>query len=100
MADMRFLKAHHQRPEFREAEPLRYLTAQDATFGFRSDFAFAGNDKHEGQPFTVGALKETRQGPVRAGLRHAVQVEPGFDLFPAARKLRTLAASQWRERGR
>ena len=33
MADMGFLEADHQRAEFRQAEPLRHLTAQHAALG-------------------------------------------------------------------
>ena len=36
MADMRFLKADHQRAEFRQAQPLRHLAAQHAALGFRA----------------------------------------------------------------
>src|SRR5450631_4640240 len=62
MADMGFLKADHQRPEFRQAEPLRHLAAQHPAFVFRSDSALAGDDQHEGQAAAVGALQEAEQG--------------------------------------
>ena len=39
----------------------------------------AGSSNH-----LLGAQKP-EQGVVRLGLRHAVQIEPAFDLFPAAR---------------
>ena len=48
----------------------------------------------------MGALQEARQRAVGAGLRHAVQVEPGIDLLSAARQLRALAASERRQRRR
>ena len=84
MADMRFLEADHQRTEFRQAEPVRHLAAQHPAFGFGAEFAFAGDDENEGQALAVGALQKTEQRAVGAGLRHAVQVEPGIDLLAAA----------------
>ena len=84
MADMRFLEADHQRTEFRQAQPLRHLAAQHPAFGFGADFALAGDDEHEGQALAVGALQEAEQRAVGAGLRHAVQIEPGIDLLAAA----------------
>ena len=62
--------------------------------------ALAGDDKNEGQAVAAGALKERQQRAMRPGLRHAVQIEPAFDLFPAARQLRAFAAAQWRQRRR
>ena len=100
MADMGFLKTDHQRAEFRQAQPLRHLAAQYAALGFGAHFAFAGDDQHECQAIAVGALQEARKRAVGAGLRHAMQVEPGFDLLAAARQLRALAASQRRQRRR
>ena len=84
MADMRFLKADHQRAKLREIQPLRHLAAQHPTLGISSRATFAGNDEHERQAVAVGALQETEQLAVGARLRHAVQVEPGIDLLPPA----------------
>src|SRR6188472_1114416 len=75
MADMGFLEADHQRAEFRQAEPLRHLTAQHAALGLSAHLALAGDDEHEGQPVMMGALQETEQRAMRPRLRHAVQVE-------------------------
>ena len=101
MADMGFLEADHQRAEFRQAQPLRHLAAQHAALGFgAADLALAGDDEHEGQAVAVRALQERQQRAVGAGLRHAVQIEPGIDFFAAARKLRALAASDRRQRRR
>src|SRR5260370_35693648 len=61
MADMRFLKADHQRAKLRETQPLRHLAAQHPALGISSRAPFAGHDKHEGQAATVGALQETEQ---------------------------------------
>ena len=44
------------------------------------------------RPSLMGALQEAGQRAVGAGLRHAVQIEPGVDLLAAARQLRALAA--------
>ena len=100
MADMGFLEADHQRAEFRQAEPLRHLTAQHAALGLGPDLALAGDDEHEGQPVMMGALQEAEQRAMRPRLRHAVQVEPGIDLLPAARQMRPLAAADRRQRRR
>ena len=100
MADMGFLEADHQRAEFRQAKPLRHLTAQHATLGLGADLALAGDDEHEGQPVMMGALQKTKQRAVRPRLRHAVQVEPGVDLLPPARQMRPLAAADRRQRRR
>ena len=98
MADMRFLKADHQRTEFRQAQPLRHLAAQHAALGFGADLAFTGDDENESQALAVGALQEAEQHAVGAGLRHAVQIEPGIDLLAATRQLRTLATAERRQR--
>src|SRR5712691_6471845 len=101
MADMRFLKADYKRAKLRETQPLRYQAAQHPALGIGSRrAAFAGDYKHERQAVAVGALQETEQLAMGARLRHAVQVEPGIDLLPPARKLRTLAASKRRQRRR
>src|SRR6266404_9339230 len=84
MADMRFLKADHQRAKLRQTEPLRHLAAQHPALGISSRAAFAGDDKHERQAVAAGALQETEQFAMGSGLRHAVQVEPGIDLLPPA----------------
>ena len=87
MADMRLLEADHQRTEFRQAQPLRHLAAQHAAFGFTTaDLALAGDDKHEGEAFAMRALKEAVQHTMRAGLRHAVQIEPRVDLAAPTRQ--------------
>src|SRR5258708_33216441 len=98
MADMGFLKAYHQRAEFRQAQPLRHLAAQHATLEFGAHLALAGDDEHERQALAVGALQKPRQCAAGARQRHAVQVEPGVDLLPPAWKLRALAASKPRQR--
>src|ERR1043166_9033406 len=100
MADMGFLEADHQRAEFRQAEPSRHLTAQHAPLGLRPDLALAGDDEHESQPVMMGALQEAEQRPMRPRLRHAVEVEPGVDLLPPTRQMRSLAAADWRQRRR
>ena len=46
------------------------------------------------------ALQEAEQRAMRAGLGHAVQIEPGIDLLPAPRELRSLAAADRRQRRR
>ena len=85
MSDVGFFKTNHNGPKLREVQPLRHLAAKYAAFGFRSHrAAFAGDDEHEGQALGMGALQEARQGAVGAQLRHAVQIEPGIDLLPAA----------------
>jgi hypothetical protein len=56
-----------------------------AATGVGAGFALAGDDEDEGQAVAMGALQKRRERAVRPGLRHAVQVEPGFDLLPAAR---------------
>src|ERR1700722_7439503 len=48
----------------------------------------------------MGALQEPEQCPVRAGLGHAVQIKPGIDFLPSARKLRTLATPKRDQRRR
>jgi hypothetical protein len=48
----------------------------------------------------MGALQETKQRAVRPRLRHAMQVEAGIDLLPAARQMRPLAATDRRQRRR
>ena len=59
MSDMSFLEAYHQRTEFRQAQPLRHLAAQDPAFGFTSRCAsFTGDDKHERQSLAVGAMQK------------------------------------------
>jgi hypothetical protein len=100
MADMGFVKTNHQRTEFRQTKPLRHLAAQHPALGFSSHFAFASNDKHEGQPIVVGALQKAEQRAMGARLRHAMQVEPGIDLLPPARQLRALATPERRQRRR
>src|SRR6201999_1649679 len=81
MADMRLLKADHQRTEFRQAQPLRHLAAQHTALGFRAHFALAGDDEYERQAVAMGALQEARQRAMGTGLRHAVQVDAGVDLL-------------------
>jgi hypothetical protein len=101
MADMRLLEADHQRAEFGQAEPLRDLAAQYAAFGF-AHLALACDDEHEGEAVMMRALQEAEQRPMGAALRHAMQVEPRFDLAFAARQPRALAAPErcqrWRGR--
>src|SRR6266702_2522612 len=59
MTDMCFLKADHQRAEFRQAQPLRHLAAQHPTLGFGPDgAALAGDDEHKRQAIAVGPLQE------------------------------------------
>src|ERR1700726_2065928 len=56
MADMRFLKADHQRAKFRQAQPLRHLAPQHAALGFGSaHFALTGDDKDKSQAVGMGA---------------------------------------------
>src|ERR1700761_9540485 len=87
MADMGFLEADDQRAKFRQAQPLRYLAAQHAAFGLAAaDLALAGDDEHEGVAFDVGALQESVQRTMGAGLRHAMQVEPRVDLAAPTRQ--------------
>src|SRR5882672_8394491 len=82
MADMGFLEADHQRPEFRQAQPLRHLAAEHAALRLCSHLALAGDDEHEGQPLMMRALQKSEQGVMGADLRHAVKIEPGIDLVP------------------
>jgi len=94
---MRFFEANHQRAEFRLAQPLRHLAAQDPALGFGSQFAFAGDDQDEGQAIQVSPLQKARERVVRPRLRHPVQVEPGFDFLPSARQLGAFATSKRRQ---
>ncbi len=82
MADMGLLEADDQRAELRQAQPMRHLTAQHPALGVTGD-ALAGDDKHEGQAIVMRALQKAEQHPMRAHLRHAVQIEPRVD-FAAA----------------
>ena len=85
MTDMSFLEPDHQRTEFRQAQPLRHLTAQHAALGLgAADFALAGDHEHKRKAVMMRALQESEQHAMRAGLRHAVQIEPGVDLLAAA----------------
>jgi len=81
MTDMGLFEPDHQSAEFRLAEPLRHLAAQYSSLRLGSRLAFPGDDQHERQPFTVSTPQEGRKRVVRAGLGHAVQVEPGVDLL-------------------
>src|SRR4051812_17999142 len=100
MTDVSFLEADDERAEFRQAKPVRDLTTQHATLLFgAADLTFAGDDEHEGHAVAVGALQETEQRVMGADLRHAVQVETGFDLILSARQPETLAPAK-RHQGR
>src|SRR5882757_905309 len=71
------------------------MAAQHATLAFRAaDLALAGDDEHEGQAVVMGTLQEAEEHAMCARLRHAVQVEPGIDILPAARQLRALATPE------
>jgi hypothetical protein len=94
MADMRLLKAYHQRTES----------------GRLSHCAPGGAALRPDSPILpLPVMTRTNVRPslwarcrsltaMGSGLRHAVQVEPGIDLLAAARQLRTLAAAE-RRRG-
>ena len=57
MADMGFLKADHQRAEFRQAKPLRHLATQDSALGLRPrGAALASDNKHECESVAMRAL--------------------------------------------
>jgi hypothetical protein len=92
MADMRLFEPDYQVTELRLIQPLRHLTAKYAAFGIRADFAFASDDQDESETVKTGTLQKPRKGSMRAGLRHAVQVEPGFDIPLPAGELRAGAA--------
>ena len=82
MADMGFLEADDQRAKLRQGQPLRHLAAQHTALGIPGD-ALAGDHKHEGQAIMMRALQEAEQRPMRADLRHAMQIEPRVDLAAA-----------------
>jgi len=82
MADMRFLEADDEGPEFRQAEPFRHLAAQHAALATRS--AFAGDDQYEGEAVVMGALEKARQCAMGANLRHAMEIKPRLDRVAAA----------------
>ena len=101
MADMGLLEADHEATEFRQSQPFRHLAAQHAALGLRPrGAAFAGDDEDECQAVAAGALQELQQRAMRPTQRHAVQIEPAFDLLAAARQLRAFAAAQGRQRRR
>src|ERR1700732_5363458 len=70
VADMRLLKADHQRAEFRLAQPLRHLEAQNAPLGFCSHHDYDGDDQHKAQTVEMGALQKASERAVRTRLRH------------------------------
>ena len=59
MADVGLLEADHEPAKLRQTQPVRHLLAQHAPLVFGpARLAFAGDDKHEGQPFAMGVLQE------------------------------------------
>src|SRR5579863_2299334 len=100
MTDMRLLKADHERPKLRLAQPLRHGAAQHPPPGFGAHFALAGDDQHKGEAVMMRAMQKAGERTMRAALRHPMQVEPCFDLLSPARKLRALATPKWRQRRR
>ena len=47
MDDVCGLEPDDQRPEFREPQPLRHLTLENAAFALTHASAFAGNHQHQ-----------------------------------------------------
>ena len=52
------------------------------------------------RPSMWARCRKSEEHTMGAGLRHAMQIEPGIDFLAPARKLRTLAASERRQRRR
>jgi len=97
---MGFLKTHDERPEFRQAKPVRHLTPQHAPFVFgAANLALAGDHQHEGHAAAVGPLQKAKQCMMGADLGHAVQIEAGLDLILAAGEPGTAAPAE-RHQGR
>jgi hypothetical protein len=97
MTGMRLVETHDQRAKLGESKPLRDLPAQYAPLGVQPPrAALAGNDKHEGEAIARRVLQKLQKGSICPRLRHAMQVDPGIDIFPSSGQLRSLAAGERR----
>jgi hypothetical protein len=82
VTDMRLVETGDQRAELRKVEPSRDLPAKHAALGARIvRSTLAGDDKHECKTVARGGLQKTQQRTMRPRLRHAMQVDPGIDVF-------------------
>src|SRR5690349_17509425 len=96
---MGLLETRDERPELRQAEPVRHLAAEHATLELATAHgALPGDHEDEGKAVAMGALQEAEQRVMGVELGHAVQIEPGIYVALAAREPRAIAAADRRQR--
>ena len=99
MGDVRILEANNKRSEFRQAQPLRYLTLEHAPFTVGSP-SFSGDHQNKSRTARARNAKEAQKRRVRFALGQPVQIQTAVDCFFAASDPRAHAASEWRKEGR
>ena len=84
MGDVRVLEPDDQRAELRQAQPLRYLSFQDAALTVTRTRAFTGDHQHQSRAAGTRRAQKPQQGCVRFDLRQPMQVKPAVNPFLAA----------------
>jgi len=84
MGDVRVLEPDDQRAELRQAQPLRYLSFQDAALTVTRTRAFTGDHQHQPRAAGTRRAQKPQQGCVRFDLRQPMQVKPAVNPFLAA----------------